>query len=119
MICRIVEVMKYSGNTTNLLFHLLHMHPIAHDKVIEDQKQHAPKTTRQLSITQAFEKSTPLARMSLRWRKLTQAVCYFIAKDMNPVATVNGIGFRRMIKEFEPRYTVPDRKTLRTKTKNV
>ena len=33
---------------------------------------------------------------------------------MNPVATVNGVGFRRMIKEFEPHYVVPDRKTLRT-----
>lgn len=33
---------------------------------------------------------------------------------MNPVATVNGVGFRRMIKEFEPCYVVPDKKTLRT-----
>ena len=59
------KVVKYSGNTTNLLFHLLHMHPIAHETVMKDQKQHAPKTTRELSITQAFEKSTPLARTSL------------------------------------------------------
>ena len=33
---------------------------------------------------------------------------------MNPVATVNGVGFRRMIKEFEPRNVIPDRRTLRT-----
>ena len=116
--CHIVgckKIVKYSGNTTNLLFHLQHMHPIAHDKVIKNQKQHAPpKTPRQLSITQAFENGMPLAKTSHRWQKLTQSICYFIAKDMNPVATVNGIGFRRMIKEFEPRYVVPDRKTLQT-----
>ena len=69
---------------------------------------------RRLSITQAFEKGTPLAKTSHRWQKLTQSICYFIAKDINPVVTVNGIGFRRMIKEFEPCYVVPDRKTLRT-----
>ena len=118
VLCRIVgckKIVKYSGNTTNLLFHLQHMHPIAYDKVIKDQKQHAPpKMPRQLSITQAFEKGTPLAKTSHRWQKLTQSICYFIAKDMNPVATVNGVGFRRMIKEFEPCYVVPDRKTLRT-----
>ena len=33
---------------------------------------------------------------------------------MNPVTTVHGIGFRRMIKEFEPCYVVSDRKTLQT-----
>ena len=35
VMCRIVgckKIAKYSGNTTNLLFHLQHMHPIAHDK---------------------------------------------------------------------------------------
>ena len=84
-------------------------------KIIKDQKQHAPpKTPRQLSITQAFENGTPLAKTSHRWQKLTQSICYFIAKDINPVATINSVGFRRLIKEFEPRYVVPNRKTLRT-----
>ena len=111
VICRVVgckKIIKYSGNTTNLLFHLQNMHPIAYDKVMQDQKQYAPPKTapRQLSIRQAFEKGTPLAKTSLRWKKLTQGICYFIAKDMNPFATVNGVGFRRMIKEFEPRYVV-------------
>ena len=42
------------------------------------------------------------------------SICYFIPKDMKPVATINSVGFRRMIKEFEPCYMVPDRKTLLT-----
>ena len=32
---------------------------------------------------------------------------------MNPISTVNDPGFRKMIKEFEPRYTIPVRKTIR------
>ena len=80
------KIVKYSGNTTNLLFHLQCMDPIAYDEVIKDQKQHAPpKTPRPLSITQTFEKGTPLAKTS---QKLTKSICYFIAKDMDPVATV-------------------------------
>ena len=65
---------------------------------------------RQLSIRQALEKDTPLAKTSQWWMKLIQGICYFFAKDMNPVATANDVGFRRMIKEFEPCYVVPDRK---------
>ena len=40
------------------------MHPIAYDKVMQDQKQYAPSNTtpRKLLIRQAFEKDTALAR---------------------------------------------------------
>ena len=67
MICCVVgckKIIKYSGNTTNLLFQLQHMHSIAYDKVMQDQKQYAPSKImpRQLSLTQAFEKGTPLAK---------------------------------------------------------
>ena len=46
--------------------------------------------------------------------KLTEAVCYYIAKDMLPLDTVSGEGFLHMIKEFEPRYNPPGRKALTT-----
>ena len=35
-----------------------------------------------------------------RWKKLTEAVCYYIAKYMLPLDTVSSQGFLRMIKEF-------------------
>ena len=65
MICCVVgckKIIKYNCNTTNLLFHLQHMHPITYDKVTQDQQQYAPPNTtpRQLSIRQAFEKDTPV-----------------------------------------------------------
>ena len=44
---------------------------------------------------------------------MTDAVCYFIAKDMQPYDTVNDTGFRHMIGTFEPRYT-PDQNTIAT-----
>ena len=56
--------------------------------------------------------TTPLLRHSPRWNTLTQSICYFLAKDMQPIDTVNDIGFQSMMKKFEPRYTIPDRKTF-------
>ena len=35
-----------------------------------------------------------------------ETICYFLAKDMQPMDTIND--------EFEPRYTRPDRKTIST-----
>ena len=39
---------------------------------------------------------------------------YFLAKNMMPFDTVNDLGFRHMVKTFEPHYTSPDRKTIST-----
>ena len=33
----------------------------------------------------------------VRWKALTESVCYFIAKDLQPYDTVNDVGFLRMI----------------------
>ena len=54
----------------------------------------------------------PLAHSSTRWKRLTSAVCQFLAKDLVPIDTVNDAGFRSMLKVFEPRYTLPDRTTF-------
>ena len=56
----------------------------------------------------------PLAHTSKRWKKLTESVCYYIAKDMLSLDTVSGEGFLSMLKAFEPRYTPPGRKALTT-----
>ena len=47
-------------------------------------------------------------------KKLTKAICYYIAKDMIPLDTVSSEGFLHMIKDFEPRYNLPGRKALTT-----
>ena len=40
---------------------------------------------------------------------------YFIIKDMQPLDTIDDKGFRHMFQTFEPRYTLPSRKTISTK----
>ena len=42
--------------------------------------------------------------------KLTESLCYFLAKDTLPFNTVNGSGFRKFLLDLEPRYKPLDRK---------
>ena len=72
------KVLKYAGNTTNLRYHLKHSHSAEFEA---------------LQLAQALEKEVlsrqiPIPRSLPRWNKLTDAVCYFIAKDMQPIDTV-------------------------------
>ena len=66
----------------------------------------------QQQLPAMFEAQKPIAKINPRWKKLTDAICYFLAKDMMPFDTVNDPGFRHMVKTFEPRYAPSDRKTI-------
>ena len=57
----------------------------------------------------------PRVTLLLRKKKLDQSVANMIARDMRPVAIVDGKGFRSMWEEAVPGYTLPARKTLTTK----
>ena len=70
-------------------------------------------TRAQQKLPALFEVQKPLTKNNPRWKKLTDSICYFLAKDMMPFDTVNNPGFRH-IKTFKPRYTPPDRKTIST-----
>ena len=78
-----------------------------------------PKTTAktgetQRSIVETLHKLEPLPHGSQRWKTLTDAVCYCIVKDALPLDSINDPGFRFMLRAFEPRYMLPDRKALST-----
>ena len=47
---------------------------------------------------------------------ITNTIGYFVAKDMLPISTTNGIGFKRLLRVLEPRYAVPHHKTFAKKT---
>ena len=113
----------YTGSTTNLITHLRYNHSTDYATFVEQQQQQQgnqsaskqpPIDPSQPSITDSLSTHLPLAHTTTRWKKLTEAVCYYIAKDMLPLDTVSGQGFLRMIKEFEPRYNPPGRKALTT-----
>ena len=49
-------------------------------------------------------------RTSKRWKEVTDAVTFYLAKDMIPIKTVENAGFKRLLKIVDPRYEIPSRK---------
>ena len=49
---------------------------------------------------------------SKRAREITQSIAAFIAKDLRPIAMVEGAGFRQLLDTIDPSYQVPSRKHL-------
>ena len=66
------------------------------------------------TLVESFKAQTLLPHTSHHWKGITDSVCYFLAKDMMPYDTVNAAGFRHMLREIEPRYVPPDRKSVAT-----
>lgn len=116
-LCR--KQLHYVGNTTNLLVHLQYNHAREYSEVQKLPAKQASKAMAiqgetQRSIVEALQQRDPLTRNSPRWKRLTDAVCYCIAKDSLPLDTIGDPGFRFMMQAFEPRYIPPDRKALST-----
>ena len=110
--------LSYKGNMTNMIVHLQSRHSAVYREIADQLKatgsshSSAPLQKDQLSIKDSFNKLTPLPRRSSRWKALTNSVCYFLAKDLHPLSTVNDQGFLHMLKVFELQYTPPDRTTF-------
>ena len=68
----------------------------------------------QLTIPKTVQATLPLPKSSSRYKTITDAVCYFLARGVQPYDTVNDSGFQHMLKTLEPRYIPPDRKTIAT-----
>ena len=67
-----------------------------------------------LLVVESFKAQKLLPHTSHHWKGITDSICYFLAKDMMPYDTVNAAGFRHMLREIEPRYVPPDRKSVAT-----
>ncbi|XP_060788758.1 E3 SUMO-protein ligase ZBED1-like [Neoarius graeffei] len=121
VICKVcTEPVKVSdGNTTNLFNHLRRRHPkeYAESETIRaagaatSQPPAASEAKqKQTTVAQAFERGTPYEKSSKRWREVTDAVTYYLAKDMIPFKAVEDEGLKRLLKVVDPRYELPNRK---------
>ena len=106
---------SYVGITANLTSHLKNHYSNEYHKcqTAENGTSAVEATqSKQQSIKDAFQGMTLLPHSSQRWKKLTDSVCYFIAKDAQPLNTVYDKGFRHLLTSFAPRYVPPDRKAI-------
>ena len=61
----------------------------------------------QPTYQEAMARLQPYDRKGKKWKELGDYITYFIAKDCLPVNTVEGAGFRKMVKTFDSRYDIP------------
>ncbi len=98
------------GNTTNLLTHLRDHHPELYAEAAPSSSRTTPSSKRQTTLREAIAKGKAYDHKSLRAQELNRAVAYFIAKDMQPLHTVDKPGFRRLLSTLDPKYSLPSRK---------
>ena len=105
-----------SGNTTNLSAHLRERHPREYKEA--NQGLQGNKNRNEASRSQGVqptletvvERSTYYNPKGSQAKELNHAVAYFLAKDMQPLYTVEKPGFQKMIAKLNPKYTLALRK---------
>ncbi|KAK6175819.1 hypothetical protein SNE40_014206 [Patella caerulea] len=93
---------KYIGNTINLQSHISKHH------FTYPYKSHTTHTQPKLVD---FMKKLP--NNSPKAMALTKAVAVHLFSDMRPISTVESSSFREILREAEPKYTLPSRTSFR------
>lgn len=84
----------YTGSTTNLISHLRNNHTKEYTTMMLKSRKGLTELPSKASdpsqkqLKDSFVAHSPLPHGTARWKKLTEAVCYYIAKDMLPLDTV-------------------------------
>ncbi len=102
-VCRLClkTVSTKRGNTTNLKSHLKHNHPTQFFNLGTTTAAGAGEgSSRQLSVTDAFSRQCTYKRDSTKWRTLTDSITRYIAKEMQPLNTVEKPAFKNMLQTF-------------------
>ena len=60
-------------------------------------------------LPESFERVQKYERKGKRWKELTNAVTYFLAKDCQALYTVEKPGFKKLLDTFDSRYEIPSR----------
>ena len=80
----------HTGSTTNLISHLQNNHTKVYTTMMQQSsdslKEPLSTASKPLKrqLKDSFAAHSPLPHSTTGWKKLTEAVCYYIAKDMLP-----------------------------------
>ena len=90
------DLFLYCGGTTNLRDHLQRQHGS-----IYRPKSSSSKQSTLVGLQKCSERHS---------KDVTEKILNFVIKDIQPIAVVEGEGFKDMMKLMEPGYTIPCRK---------
>ena len=103
----------FSQNTTNLRQHLNYYHAGLLPEGSGSGSQ-AKQVAKQSTLESFSKPRAKRSQSSKRYREITQGSAAFLARDLRPVATVEGKGFAELLETLEPAYSIPSRKHVMT-----
>lgn len=113
-ICK--HIFRNKSNTTNLRDHLLRKHKdlyTSKKQKSDDEAADNPVKLKQRKLTDyAKDSATPYARGSQKKKDLDYELIVMITTDLEPFSIVTKKGFQRFVKKLDPRYILPDRRTI-------
>ncbi|XP_043285750.1 E3 SUMO-protein ligase ZBED1-like [Venturia canescens] len=116
-----IKSIKHSGNTTNLMQHMRHSHSMhlplekRHARQTATASGRAAKRGKFIIDSDSENVDDPSPSGGSSAARITNKIVYMIAADHWPLSIVESRGFRALMKEVVPLYSIPSRKTI-TKT---
>ena len=105
--CKICKTgVVHAGETTNLKTDLYTWHRLIHDGLYQESTS-VVEGTLSSTLDDFVKCVTPLPQSSEKVKKLTRAIFEMIARVIRPISIVNDIGFLNLLREAEPRYSIP------------
>lgn len=114
--CKICKtVIKTSKNTSNLFSHVKNKHP--HESTALEKEKEGPVVKKKKdgtlpTVTSMYAATFPYDKSSAKKQKLDSSLVWMLATDMQPAQVVDDQGFRRFVKDLDPRYELPSRRTI-------
>ena len=118
VLCRLCSAgLSYSGNTTNMKYHIQKHHP-EHLKDIEEPSKErdanhdtAPSESgfKQLSLQAALNKVKPYSKDSQRYKTMVNAVGEFICYGLQPISVADDPSFRKLMAKSDQKFQLPSR----------
>ena len=118
--CRLCKaVIPYSGNTSNLTYHLQREHPREHQELVEGGRQtgdnfdkpglsgNATAKSVQITLSGAITRLDSFQWDSVRNKQLVDATADFVCQSMQPICTVDEPSFRHLLKIAESQFQLP------------
>ena len=116
IVCRLCKtVIAYSGNTSNLTYHLQRTHPRELKELCKDSEvdkacpSSSTVVTKQLTFPGTIVRATPFPRDGTKHKQLVDAVADFLCLGLQPLSVVDDTSFRHLLESAEPRFHLPHR----------
>ena len=118
ILCRLCSAgLSYSGNSTNMKYHIQKHHPEHFKDIDESSKERDTdhdeafeSSFKQLSLQAALNKVKPYSKDSQRHKAMVNAVGEFICYGLQPISVVDDPSFRKLMANSDPKFQLASRK---------